>query len=397
MSALVTIHELVLRGYSGGRSGICTGGRPGGRLEDHSAGRSGGHPAGRSGGHSAGRPEDHPAGRPGGHPAGRPGGHPAGRSEDHPADRPGSRPRTIVDRLSISIAPGESLALVGESGSGKSLTALALMGLLPEPSVAVDGGSIRFRDADLLAMAPRERRRITGREIAMVFQEPMTSLNPVMRAGDQIVEMILAHEKVGRRAAMTRAAELLAAVRMPDPVARLRAWPHQLSGGQRQRVMIAIALACRPKLLIADEPTTALDVTVQAQILALLRELQRDMDMAMLFITHDLGVVANIADRVAVMYCGGIVETGAVRDIFRRPSHPYTRGLLDCIPGAAPPGKDLVAIPGQLPAPGEPLAPCRFAPRCPRADERCRSVPPPEARVAVGHVAHCHHPGDGGR
>ena len=377
MSALVTIHELVLRGYSGGHSGSHTGGRPGGRSEGHPGRRLGGHSTGRSEDHSAGRSEDHP--------------------EGHSAGRSGSRPRTIVDRLSISIAPGESLALVGESGSGKSLTALALMGLLPEPSVTVGGGSIRFREADLLAMAPRERRRITGREIAMIFQEPMTSLNPVMRAGDQIVEMIRAHEKVGRRAATARAAELLAAVRMPDPVARLRAWPHQLSGGQRQRVMIAIALACRPKLLIADEPTTALDVTVQAQILALLGELQRDMDMAMLFITHDLGVVANIADRVAVMYCGRIVETGAVRDIFRRPSHPYTRGLLDCIPGAAPPGEDLVAIPGQLPAPGEPLAPCRFAPRCPRADERCRSVPPPEAFVAAGHVAHCHHPGDGSR
>ena len=311
--------------------------------------------------------------------------------------RTGGRPRTIVDHLSISIAPGESLALVGESGSGKSLTALALMGLLPEPSVTVGGGSIRFRESDLLAMAPRERRRITGREISMVFQEPMTSLNPVMRAGDQIVEMIRAHERVGRRAATARAAELLASVRMPDPVARLRAWPHQLSGGQRQRVMIAIALACRPRLLIADEPTTALDVTVQAQILALLGELKREMDMAMLFITHDLGVVANIADRVAVMYCGRIVESGAVRDIFRRPSHPYTRGLLDCIPGAARAGEDLVAIPGQLPAPGEALAPCRFAPRCPRADARCRSVSPPEALVGVKHVAHCHHPGEARR
>ena len=311
--------------------------------------------------------------------------------------RGGGGPRTIVDRLSLSIAPGESLALVGESGSGKSLTALALMGLLPEPSVTVGGGGIRFREADLLAMAPRERRRITGREIAMIFQEPMTSLNPVMRAGDQIVEMIRAHEKVGRRAATARAGKLLAAVRMPDPDARLRAWPHQLSGGQRQRVMIAIALACRPTLLIADEPTTALDVTVQAQILSLLRRLQREMGMAMLFITHDLGVVANVADRVAVMYCGRIVESGPVRDLFRRPSHPYTRGLLECIPGRARPGEDLVAIPGQLPAPGETLAPCRFAPRCPSADTRCRCIPPPEALVAAGHVAYCHHPGDAGR
>ena len=309
----------------------------------------------------------------------------------------GGRPRSIVDRVSISVSEGESLALVGESGSGKSITALAIMGLLPEPSVTVRGGRVEFRGADLLAMPGRERRRITGRDIAMVFQEPMSSLNPVMRVGDQIVEMIRAHESVGRRAAMDRAAELLAAVRMPEPAARLRAWPHQLSGGQRQRVMIAIALACRPKLLIADEPTTALDVTVQAQLLALLRDLQREMNMAMLFITHDLGVVANIADRVAVMYCGRIVESGPVGDIFRRPSHPYTRSLLDCIPNAARPGEELVTIPGQLPAPGETLAPCRFAPRCPRADERCRSTPPPVAIIAAGHVAECHHPGGTGR
>ena len=310
--------------------------------------------------------------------------------------RPGGRTRAIVDRLSTAISEGESLALVGESGSGKSMTALALMGLLPEPSVTVGGGAIRFRGADLLAMPGHERRRITGRDIAMIFQEPMTSLNPVMRVGDQIVEMIRAHEAVGRRAAMGRAAELLAAVRMPEPAARLRAWPHQLSGGQRQRVMIAIALACRPTLLIADEPTTALDVTVQAQILSLLRDLQRIMNMAMLFITHDLGVVANIADRVAVMYCGRIVESGPVRDIFRRPSHPYTRGLLHCIPNTARPGEELLTIPGQLPAPEETLAPCRFAPRCPLADGHCRSVPPPATVIGDGHVALCHYPGDTG-
>ena len=309
----------------------------------------------------------------------------------------GGRTRAIVDRLSISISRGESLALVGESGSGKSMSALAMMGLLPEPSVTVGGGSILFRGSDLLVMPRRDRRHITGRDIAMVFQEPMTSLNPVMRIGDQIVEMIRAHASVGRRAAMERAAELLAAVRMPEPAARLRAWPHQLSGGQRQRVMIAIALACRPKLLIADEPTTALDVTVQAQILSLLRELQREMGMAMLFITHDLGVVANVADRVAVMYCGRIVETGSVGDIFRNPSHPYTRGLLDCIPNAARRGAELVAISGQMPSPWETLAACRFAPRCPLADEYCRSVPPPETVVGEGHLAQCHYPANKGQ
>ena len=308
----------------------------------------------------------------------------------------GAGHRAIVERLSISISAGESLALVGESGSGKSLTAQAIMGLLPPSAVSVGGGHIEFRGMDLLSMPDRERRRITGRAISMIFQEPMTALNPVMRIGDQIVETIRAHEKVGRRAAMSRAAELLGAVRMPEPAARLRAYPHQISGGQRQRVMIAIALACRPNLLIADEPTTALDVTVQAQILLLLRELQVEMNMAMLFITHDLGVVANVADRVAVMYYGRIVESGAVREVFRRPSHPYTRGLLDCIPSAARHGEALATIPGQLPAHTDALAACRFAPRCARADAGCRGIPPPKAPVAAGHVVHCHHPGGAG-
>ena len=311
------------------------------------------------------------------------------------AGRAGSGGRAIVDRLSIGVSEGESLALVGESGSGKSITALAIMGLLPEGEVNVDGGSIEFSGASLLAMSGRERRRIAGAGVAMIFQEPMTSLNPVMRIGDQIVEMIRAHERVGRRAARARAAELLAAVRMPEPEMRLRAYPHQLSGGQRQRVMIAIALACRPKLLIADEPTTALDVTVQAQILALLRDLQRRMNMAMLFITHDLGVVANIADRVAIVYCGQIAETGLVQDVFRAPSHPYTRALLACIPNAGHGAGELVAIPGQLPAQSDALAACRFAPRCPLADAGCRRVAPPTVAVAAEHVAHCHHPGGG--
>ena len=309
--------------------------------------------------------------------------------------RAAGEPRKIVDRLSIAVSEGESLALVGESGSGKSITALSIMGLLPEAEVMVGGGSIEYSGANLLAMSGRERRRVAGAGVAMIFQEPMTSLNPVMRIGDQVVEMIQAHERVGRRAAMARAAELLVAVRMPDPESRLRAYPHQLSGGQRQRVMIAIALACRPKLLIADEPTTALDVTVQAQILALLRELQRQMNMAMLFITHDLGVVANIADRVAIVYCGQIAEEGAVHDVFRAPSHPYTRGLLACIPSAADDTGDLVAIPGQLPAPSDPLAACRFAPRCPLADADCERIAPPSIAVASEHVAHCHHAGGG--
>ncbi|MDE2791342.1 MAG: ABC transporter ATP-binding protein [Paracoccaceae bacterium] len=307
----------------------------------------------------------------------------------------GVDPGVIVDRLSLVISEGEALALVGESGSGKSLTALAIMGLLPEPEVTVQGGGVEFDGHDLLLMPAPERRKVAGHGIAMIFQEPMTSLNPVMRVGDQIVEMIRAHESVSRKAAVARATKLLTAVRMPEPALRLRAYPHQLSGGQRQRAMIAMALACRPKLLIADEPTTALDVTVQAHILTLLRELQRDLNMAMLFITHDLGVVATIADRVAIMYCGRMAETAPVHDIFRAPAHPYTRGLLACIPTADRRGSELVAIPGQMPSPSDPVLACRFAPRCPRADSRCGHVAPPTVTISAKHFAHCHHTGSG--
>ena len=265
------------------------------------------------------------------------------------------------------------------------------MGLLPEGEVAIQSGHIRFAATDLFAIDRHARRRVTGAEMAMIFQEPMTSLNPVMRVGDQITEMILAHERVSWRAAIARAAELLTSVRMPEPELRLRAYPHQLSGGQRQRVMIAIALACRPRLLIADEPTTALDVTVQAYILTLLKELQQEMNMAMLFITHDLGVVANIADRVSVMYCGKIFETGSVRDIFRAAAHPYTQGLLACMPSAGGEHEELAAIPGQLPAPSEPILACRFAPRCNHASTDCRQVPPPTVAIGHDHHAQCHH------
>ena len=312
----------------------------------------------------------------------------------HDVSISGSTPagsRIIVDRLSLRVSEGESLALVGESGSGKSITALAVMGLLPEGEVAIRSGSIEFSGIDLRAIRGRERRRITGTDMAMIFQEPMTSLNPVMRVGDQITEMILAHESVGRRAALARARDLLASVRMPEPELRLRAYPHQLSGGQRQRVMIAIALACRPRLLIADEPTTALDVTVQAHILALLKELQQELNMAMLFITHDLGVVANIADRVSIMYCGRVSESGSVRDIFRSAAHPYTNGLLACMPSSGVGRDELTAIPGQLPTPSDPILACRFAPRCAHADADCRHVPPPMVTIADGHHADCHH------
>jgi len=298
----------------------------------------------------------------------------------------------VVDRLSLDLDPGETLAIVGESGSGKSLTALATMGLLPHPAVTVSGGSIRYADQDLLALAPKAKRRIVGREIAMIFQEPMSSLNPVMRVGDQIVEMIRQHDTVSKTAAMDRARQLLEAVRIPDAAARLRAYPHQLSGGQRQRVMIAMALACRPRILIADEPTTALDVTVQARILALLRDLQAEMNMGILFISHDLGIVANMADRVAVMYCGRIVESAGVEDLFRRPSHPYTRGLLACIPDRARHGDALTTIPGQLPTPGTTRPACAFADRCEHAMDACRTDLPPTVDLGGKHLASCHFP-----
>ena len=302
------------------------------------------------------------------------------------------RERSIVDRVSLSVSEGESLALVGESGSGKTLLALAVMGLLPEPQVTVREGRIEWKGADLLALSASARRKVAGREIAMIFQEPTTSLNPVMRIGEQIVEMIRAHEAVSRRAASARATELLRSVQIPEPAARLRAYPHQLSGGQRQRVMIAIALACGPRLLIADEPTTALDVTVQAQVLGLLRERQASLNMALLFITHDLGVVANVADRVAVIYCGQIVESAPVRDIFRAPGHPYTRALIDCIPDARRMDDHLVTIPGQIPGSSENLTACRFAARCARADNHCIRRYPPAAVISPDHVAHCHYP-----
>ena len=307
------------------------------------------------------------------------------------AGRAAGLARNIVEGLSISISEGETLALVGESGSGKSMTALAILGLLPEREVEAADGRIEFMGVDLLAMPARERRKVAGCGIAMIFQEPMTSLNPVMRVGDQIVEMIRAHERVSRTAALSRAAELLGAVRMPEPVLRLRAYPHQLSGGQRQRVMTAMALACRPKLLIADEPTTALDVTVQAHILELLRDLQQDLDMAMLFITHDLGVVANIAENVAIMYCGKLVETAPAAEIFSKPTHPYTRGLLACIPANEDREGELEAIPGQMPAPSDSVDPCPFAPRCRLSDSLCRTVAPPVISPGALHHVHCHH------
>jgi oligopeptide/dipeptide ABC transporter ATP-binding protein len=298
-----------------------------------------------------------------------------------------SGPAPAVDDVSFEILPGETLGLVGESGSGKSLTALSIMRLVPPPG-RIAGGHIRFQGRELLDLDERAMCEVRGAEIALIFQEPMTALNPVFTVGDQIRETLLVHHRATRRDADLHARALLEAVRIPDAAARLSAYPHQLSGGMRQRVLIAMALACRPALVIADEPTTALDVTIQADILDLLREKKRALGLSLLLITHDLGVIAGTADRVAVMYAGRIVETGPVRDVFRGPQHPYTRGLLAAIP-SGPAGRPLHAIDGSVPRLGALPAGCAFGPRCPERFERCTTAPPPAYEVGAGHAARC--------
>ena len=302
-----------------------------------------------------------------------------------------------VDGVSLAIEPGRTLAVVGESGSGKSVTALSVLRLVATPPGRIVGGSIRFRGRDLLSLSEPEMRGIRGREISMIFQEPMTSLNPVYTCGAQIMEVLELHLKLDRSAARTQAVELLKKVGIPSPEQRVDEYPHQMSGGMRQRVMIAMALACRPALLIADEPTTALDVTIQAQILELLRALQKELEMSVLLITHDLGVVAETADHVAVMYAGQVVESCGVREAFRATRHPYTAGLLASLPrladDAAPPSaspRRLRVIPGQVPDPTRFPGGCRFHPRCPLAVERCRSEMPALRDVGGGHLARCH-------
>ncbi|MCP5155282.1 MAG: ABC transporter ATP-binding protein [Ectothiorhodospiraceae bacterium] len=294
-----------------------------------------------------------------------------------------------VDDVSFDVRRGETLGIVGESGCGKSVTSLSIMGLVPSPPGVIAGGSIRFGGRDLLRLSSREMRRLRGSEISMIFQEPMTSLNPVYTIGDQIVEGILMHEPVGRRAAWDRAVEMLHQVGIPSPAERARDYPHQLSGGMRQRAMIAIALACRPKLLIADEPTTALDVTIQAQILDLLRELQQVTGTAIILITHDLGVVAELAHRVVVMYAGRIVEEAPVRALFSDPQHPYTLGLLGSVPKMHVEEERLAIIEGTVPNPYAMPPGCKFNPRCPFADDRCRREPPSLAEAGDGHRAAC--------
>ena len=295
-----------------------------------------------------------------------------------------------VDGVSFALDARQSLALVGESGCGKSMTAFSLLRLVPSPPGRIAGGRILFRGEDLLAKKEREMRAFRGAGIAIVFQEPMTSLDPVFTAGQQVMEAVRAHRRVSGREARAEAARLLAAVGIPEPERRLDSYPHELSGGMRQRVMIAIALAGRPALLVADEPTTALDVTIQAQILALIRDLQQQTGMALLLITHNLGIVAEMCDRVAVMYAGRIVEQAATADLLREPLHPYTQGLLRAVPTLEQaPRTPLPAIPGSVPDPAALPAGCRFRGRCTRAVAACAEWEPQLLEVAPGRQVAC--------
>jgi len=298
-------------------------------------------------------------------------------------------PIPVVDDVSFTIGAGEVLALVGESGCGKSMTAFSLLRLVPKPG-EIAHGAVLFQGRDLRSLSVPEMRHVRGHQISMIFQEPMTSLNPVQRVGGQVMEAITLHERVGKAAARDRALELFKKVGIPDARERLDAFPHQLSGGLKQRVMIAMALSTRPKLLIADEPTTALDVTIQAQILQLLRELQRDFGSSILLITHDLGVVNELADRIAVMYAGRVIETGLREEVLSAPRHPYTQGLLRSIPALAKRGERLNEIPGVVPRPSEWPAGCRFCTRCPRAFEPCPKRAPGPTQLSDTHVAYCH-------
>jgi peptide/nickel transport system ATP-binding protein len=298
-----------------------------------------------------------------------------------------------VDDVSFSVRRGETLAIVGESGCGKSVTALSIMRLVPDPPGRIVDGSIVLEGTDLLSLDENRMRAIRGNRISMIFQEPMTSLNPVMRIGDQITEAVRLHRAMTRKEAWNKAVEMLRLVRIPEPERRATEYPHQLSGGMRQRAMIAMALACRPALLIADEPTTALDVTIQAQILALVLELQKELGMGLILITHDLGVVAQTAQRVIVMYAGKKVEETDVETLFANPLHPYTRGLMASIPAVPSLGGNadvrLVEIPGMVPSLTRLPKGCAFAPRCEMAVERCREAYPPLENWGTDHLAAC--------
>ena len=305
-------------------------------------------------------------------------------------------PVHAVRGVSWSLAAGQTLAVVGESGSGKSVSALAVLGLIPRPPGRIVGGHIRYRGRDILKMDAAALRGLRGNRIAMIFQEPMTSLNPVLRIGEQIAEGLRLHQGLDARAARHRALDMLRLVQIPEPERRLDAWPHELSGGMRQRVMIALALACGPDVLIADEPTTALDVTIQAQILDVLRGIQARLGTSIVLITHDLGVVAEMAERVVVLYAGQVVEEGPVRAVLRRPKHPYTLGLLGARPelssrATGPARTRLTEIPGTVPSLREPIIGCAFAPRCPLSSARCRAEAPALEARGDGQRSACWH------
>jgi peptide/nickel transport system ATP-binding protein len=307
-------------------------------------------------------------------------------------DTSGMRMGWVLKGVDLHVAEGERMALVGESGCGKSVTALSILRLLPQPPMKITEGEIHFKDRDMRELTDAEWRQVRGKEIGIVFQEPLTSLNPVLLVGDQIEETLLLHSHLSKEAAGRKALDLLREVGLAEPERIIRQYPHQLSGGMCQRVMIAMAMACGPSLLIADEPTTALDVTVQAQILELLFQMTRQHGLAILFITHDLRIVRGHADRVMILYAGEVAEEGSPAEIFEHPQHPYTEGLLASMPEFSQRGKPLQSIPGMVPSPFEVLAGCAFADRCHRVQARCRTERPELIEIKKGHRARCFYP-----
>jgi oligopeptide/dipeptide ABC transporter ATP-binding protein len=308
----------------------------------------------------------------------------------------GTRVVRAVDEVTLTLRAGETLGVVGESGSGKTTLALTILRLLP-PAARIVSGAMRFAGEDMLAKSPVEMRHIRGKRIAMILQDPMASLNPLFTIGDQVAEPVRVHDHVPRRSARERAGRLLQAVKIPAVAQRLREYPHQMSGGMRQRIVGAIAISCEPQLLIADEPTTSLDVTIQAQYLKLLRDIQRERNLALIFITHNLGIVARMCDSVAVMYAGRVIEAGPVRQIFNAPTHPYTRALIESIPRLGEGPERLTAIDGQPPDLASLPVGCSFQARCPRVMDRCREEAPPPFDIGAQHTARCWLPTPGGR
>lgn len=294
-----------------------------------------------------------------------------------------------VDHLSYTLQKGEKLGIVGESGSGKSVSSLGMMRLIPNPPGKITGGEILYKGKDLVKASKKEMQKLRGNEISMIFQEPMTSLNPIIKCGKQIAESLMLHRGMNKKAAMDEAVHMMRSVGIANPQIRAQEYPHQMSGGMRQRVMIAMALACQPQILIADEPTTALDVTIQAQILDLIRELNESMGTSVIFITHDLGVVSELCDRVLVMYTGHIVEQAPTAVLFEEPKHPYTKGLLNAIPKITKERNPLETIDGMVPNPTERMEGCSFSPRCPYATERCKKESPPMRQISDRHLVRC--------